>query len=102
MNGEVEYNSVETGCSSKTVMMEFADSETPTKFPFFSPVNILKYSLLENQFVSRPDYLPGEILRTWREQQLARIRAIKGKYASVLTSSEEFAQRKREEIKLER
>jgi broad specificity phosphatase PhoE len=55
---------------------------------------------VKNQSPSRPDRLPGK-MRMCREERLARIRAVKGKYASVLTSSEAFAQRKREEIELE-
>lgn len=37
-----------------------------------------------------------------QEKRLARILSVKGKYSSVLTSSDEFAQRKREEIQMER
>lgn len=37
-----------------------------------------------------------------RESRLAQIHAIKGKYAFVRTSSEDFAQRKQKEIELER
>jgi hypothetical protein len=47
-------------------------------------------------------YIPlQEETKKSREKRLARIRAVKGKYASVLTSSEAFAKRKREEIELE-
>lgn len=38
----------------------------------------------------------------WKEIRRARIRALKGRYAFVGTSSEDFARRKREEIGLER
>lgn len=100
MNGVAEHNSSEIGQICK-MMIEFIPSEMPTKLPFSARVNILGSSLRKNESTSRPDYLPGEI-RTWREQRLARILAIEGKYASVLTSSEEFARRKREEIELER
>jgi hypothetical protein len=37
-----------------------------------------------------------------QEQRLAQILSVKGKYSSVLTSSDEFAQRKQEEIQTER
>lgn len=37
-----------------------------------------------------------------RESRLAQIHAIKGKYAFVRTSSEDFAQRKQKEIEMER
>ena len=37
-----------------------------------------------------------------QEKRLARILSVKGKYSSVLTSSDEFAQRKQEEIQMER
>ena len=37
-----------------------------------------------------------------REEVYQRIRAARGKYASVLSSSEEFAKRKQQEIDLER
>ena len=36
-----------------------------------------------------------------KEQHLNRILSVKGKYSSVLTSSDEFAQRKQEEIQVE-
>jgi|GEM_PF-3376428 len=118
MNDVTEYTSVETEWSRKATMMEFAAFSMPTKLPLPSQVNILKDGLLENRSYSRPHlagnqsenmigsptFLLGEI-QTWtegREQRLARIRAVRGKYASVLTSSEAFAQRKRDEIKLER
>ena len=35
------------------------------------------------------------------QERLARIRAIKGKYIHLRTSSEEFAKRKQEELKIE-
>ena len=37
-----------------------------------------------------------------QERRLAQILSVKGKYSSVLTSSDEFAQRKQEEIQMER
>ena len=44
----------------------------------------------------------GEKQQILQEKCLARILSIKGKYSSVLTSSDEFAQRKQEEIQMER
>lgn len=99
-----EYNSAETGWIRKATAMGTGNSALPITFPLRSQVNILKHGLMENQSSSRPDHLLGEI-RSWqevREQRLTQIRAIKGKYASALTNSEAFAQRKREEIELER
>lgn len=84
--------------TDRTLMTELASSLTPIKYPPSSRLIILKNSLMENPSNSRSGYLQWEI-QTWieaREQRLARIRAIKGKYASILISSEEFAKRKRE------
>jgi len=44
----------------------------------------------------------GEGQQVSQEQRLAQIISVKGKYSSVLTSSDEFAQRKQEEIQMER
>ena len=44
----------------------------------------------------------GDDQQVSQKQRLARILSIKGKYSSVLTSSDEFAQRKQEEIQMER
>lgn len=44
----------------------------------------------------------GEDQQVSQEQRLAQILSVKGKYSSVLTSSDEFAQRKQEEIQMER
>lgn len=44
----------------------------------------------------------GEKKQVSQEKRLAQILSIKGKYSSVLTSSDEFAQRKQEEIQMER
>lgn len=44
----------------------------------------------------------GEEQQVSQEQRLARILSVRGKYSSVLTSSDEFAQRKQEEIQMER
>ena len=44
----------------------------------------------------------GEEQQVSQEKRLARILSVKGKYSSVLTSSDEFAQRKQEEIQMER
>jgi len=40
--------------------------------------------------------------QTLQEKRLAHIQSVKGKYASVLSSSEDFAKRKQEEIQMER
>jgi len=40
--------------------------------------------------------------QTLQEKRLADIQSVKGKYASVLTSSDDYAKRKQEEIRLER
>ena len=44
----------------------------------------------------------GEEQQVSQEQRLARILSVKGKYSTVLTSSDEFAQRKQEEVQMER
>lgn len=44
----------------------------------------------------------GEEQQVPQEQRLARILSVRGKYSSVLTSSDEFAQRKQDEIQMER
>jgi len=44
----------------------------------------------------------GKDRRVSHEQRLAKIISIKGKYSSVLTSSDEFARSKKEEIQMER
>ena len=44
----------------------------------------------------------GEEQQVPQEQRLVRILSVRGKYSSVLTSSDEFAQRKQEEIQMER
>jgi hypothetical protein len=40
--------------------------------------------------------------RVPQKKCLAKILSVRGKYSSVLTSSDEFAQRKQEEIQMER
>jgi len=44
--------------------------------------------------------LPGEV-RTWEEMKIARIKALRGKYKTVLTPSEEFAKNRALETILE-
>lgn len=56
--------------------------------------------VLGNQHVSRPSRLPYE-QQSWEEMRMLKIRSIRGKYASVPTSSEEFIRRKWEEMQRE-
>jgi len=98
MNRTTEYEYVKTEWTSIVAPIV---STIPTK-SFSSPyIIVLDNGLMKNPSSSHPNRSIG-VARTWREQHLAQIRAIKGKYASVLTSSEDFAKRKRQETRLER
>lgn len=62
--------------------------------------NLFQTGLLTNLTASRAGYLLGE-QECWQIMRIARIKALRGKFAFVSTSSEEFANRKHEETNQE-
>jgi hypothetical protein len=69
--------------------------------PMKSSVNLVSPRLMEEASSSRLKYLNGGAQIRYA-LRVAQIRAIRGKYAFVPTSSEEFAFHKQKEIELER
>jgi hypothetical protein len=68
--------------------------------PVGSLANILQARLMMETSASNVGCLPGEI-PSWNAARKAKVRSLKGKYAFVPTSSEEFIQRKQLEIERE-
>ncbi len=63
-----------------------------------------KDSVATTSSVPENEHLIGENIRkakSWEEMRILHIRSIRGKYKNKLTSSEEFARKKTDEILLE-
>lgn len=61
---------------------------------------LIQSRLMEDTTSSQVDRLPGEV-QSWQQVRVLRIKALRGKYKTVLPSSEEYARRKQQEIELE-
>ena len=65
-----------------------------------STLNVVSDKNVEDVTSSKPNILVGE-LKTWEQMKAHKIRELRGKYRGKLSSSDEFAERKRQEIAIE-